>query len=535
MNDDVERPDSPQTRLVVEPTRVGGRRSTLPGIAVAAIAVAFLGVAVWKPWDGRSDARSAPIASASPVIADGTDGSPGPGDPPLPSGAGSTPIAVAIPHFPSDPTMVAAAAVRLDWGLRAIVIRDGPPGFPGEPHVAERWFPAAGLAGGDAQPTPSSAPLVDAHDDVAALGVTSSADDLALDVRFWHLSDDEPPRRLAAIAVAGPEAGSWLWRADPSFRSAAGTWPGGTYVVEALTARRIIRQMIVIGRDEAVALPIGGPGFEPPADRMVQRLPVGPFAVILGSAQHLLGGDTLHVDERGAWLGVGAGGAEVARIEALDTSAIGAITGDGLEPTDLTIREIAPEPRPIALAVDLLSVAPADWRAILGRPAELGLFPTGLYAVTMTATDQAGAVASTTWTVEIGPPSEVSPPDSPLEAVRRWSGTIDDPAAAAGQPILVLDGETRAGCGSGPMISTADRLLGIVAPAGQSIERVSVRPVGGPSAALPIAYAAEVVPRLTVVALPPTGLPIGTVRLSLALAGSGGRTSRPIDICVGPG
>ena len=561
MNDDVDATVRRATELVVEPTRIGGRRSTLPGLIAALVAVGFLGVAIWKPWtggpatpSGAPSPGSTPAAAAVPVPGVGSPAAPSAGPAVVPS-----PIAATAPHFPSEATMLAATTPERVWGTRAIAIRDGPPGFPGEPHVVERWSPAEAAVVGGAPPTAATAPVIDAHDDVAALGVTTLDDELALDVRFWVLPDGEPPRRLAPLPFSGPEPGSWLWVADPSFRTAAGTWPGGTYRIDVLTSTRIVHLMVVVARPTGPVIPEVPPIFTAPDDWLLAGVDNGLYALAGGHVRHLSGGRTAAADERGAWLGGALDGADVAHLHALDTSALGVILPAGRVPGDITVDEIAPAPGPIEIAVDELTAAPDDRRAIVAYPAELGLYPTGLYRVTVTSavaadpsrggpspgatpSDAAAApggpfgvpapASTDTWIVEVGPPADGLPPDSPLEAARAWAAAVDRPAARAGLPIVAI-GDDRARCPTSTVVTGSDGLLGIVTPRGFTIDRLRMLPENvSQSADVAIRYAIDVVPRLTIVALPPGGLPVRDYSLFLRGRGPNGPTSLIGSLCV---
>lgn len=529
MNDHVDPPGERPTELVVAPTRLGSRRSALPGLMVAAVAVLFVGVAVWKPWgDGPGPGRTPPS---------GTDGAVLSTTPPAASGPTASDAAPAATTgtFPSIETLLIAAGRQPVWGLRAIVVRDGPPGFPGEPHVVERWSAVdQAVAAGTADPTPIT--VSGLHDDVAALGVTTLDDALPLDVRFWSLPPGGPPLRLAPVATQGPEAGSWLWLADPTHATDLGTWQAGDYGIDVLLGPRIVHLLATIPRASATAARVPTPFGQPPFATLLEGLAPGPFAVADGGAEPLVEGFPSTAGEREAWLGPAAGLPAVATVSARQVTAFGALFDAGVEPIGVAVRQIAPVPAAIDIGANILTEDAGGRRAIIAWPRVSGVFADGLYQVTITST-AGGSETTKTWTADVWPPNRTGTPAAPLAAVERWAGLVDRPGGGAGQPLLFLGGDGGdggAGCQASTVVTGTDRFLGIVTRPGTTIERLRMLPNDVfQSADIPIRYAIDAAPRLTIVALPPGGLPVRDYRLVATLVGAdGGSTTSAADLCV---
>ncbi len=517
--------------LVVEPTPVGGgRRSTLPAVLVAVGLMIFVGVALWKPWDSRLEGRgpSQPVTTVATPAATGdlaaSSASPIPSAFPFPTGF--------VP-FPSNAALLAATTRQPAWGVRAMVLRPGGPIFTGRVNLAERWVRVPPNTA-EGSPLLSALAIAQPDDDVAAIGVTTTDDALPLDVRFWRLPADGPPVRLAPIAIPGPEAGSWLWLPDGSYATVRATWPAGAYEIEVLLGPRIVRLVVTIPNAAPATLPSRSPSVDQPIDSVLGGLGPGLFALADGGGATLVGGQPPVADEREGWLGPSAGLPLVARVSSLDVTGFGAMLLAGQQPASIAVRQIAQRYSPLPIRVDAYTVGPENRRAIVGRATAGGPVPDGLYRVTVGWTEGADA-RSGSWSVEVVPSIQESPPISPLDVMSRWVGLLEHPDNHAGEPLVFIAdaGRGTGTCSSSTTITGHDPFLGIVVPPRVEVVRLRMlRRDVTPSADIAIRFAPNAIPRLTVVALPPDGLAVGDYDIFLTLNSAAGETRIAQRICI---
>ena len=506
------------TQLIVEPTRIGrGRRSSVPPIVIAVVLVGFVGAAIWKPWD-RPDPH--PIATQPAPVRPSL----------LPS---VEPIGASFPPLPTNAQLVAATTHQPTWGVRALIVRGGGPIFTGQSNVVENWvaFPpdtAAGAPNLDAQD------VAGPDDVVIAIGLTTADDALPLDIRFWRLSNDEPPQRITPVAIPGPEPVSWLWLADPSHATVRGLWPGGAYEIEALLGPTIVRHVFTIPNSAPEPIIVGPPFSDSPIATVLEGLGPGIFALANGGGSNLLGGQPAVADERAAWLGAAAGQPLVARVASLDVAGFGLMLNAGEEPATAVVQQVAQRTSPIAVDVNAYTIGPANRRAIVARPRDSPLFLDGLYRVTIGWTVGAD-LRSGDWSIEVGPSFPVSPPFSPLDAMSRWVGFLDRPDVVTGEPLVFIGDPSvsSADCSPVTTLTGHDQLLGIVVPPKVEVVRMRMLPIGPTrSADVPIRIAPNAIPRLTVVALPPAGLAVRDYDLVLTLDSAAGQTRIVQRVCV---
>ncbi|HEX2754327.1 MAG TPA: hypothetical protein VHM48_02630 [Candidatus Limnocylindrales bacterium] len=529
MNDHVDGPDGRPTELVIEPTRLGGRRSTRRGLVTAVVATIFIGAAVWKPWDTRPAAPGA-SPGVAPASAPTASGDVAFGSPP-PSGSGHV-LPVDGEPFPTNAELLAATTRQPTWGVRAMVFRTGGPIFTGQPNLVERWVGVPANVG-DVSPALSALAIAQPDDDVAAIGVTTLDDALALDVRFWSLPPNGPAQRLAAIAIQGPEAGSWLWLADPAHATDRGTWQAGAYGIDVLLGPRIVRLRATIPSASGTTTRVATPFGQPPFATILDSLEPGPFALADGGAEPLVGGSPPVVDEREAWLGPAAGLPPVAHVAARQVTGFGMLFAAGDEPVRVHVRQLAPLSSPIETGVNIVTVEPGHRRAVIAWPVSGGVVPDGLYHMTVSWTS-AGADHSAESVIEVQPQVVARPPNAPLDAMTRWVGLIDRPDIAAREPLVFVDDTTTPDrCSVAPVISGSDPLFGVVAPPRVSVVGVRLRPSGVAEAAdVPIRFAPDAIPRLTVVALPSAGLPVRAYDLIVTLGSAAGERDVTRRVCV---
>jgi hypothetical protein len=534
VHSDHQRPDRtasarPPTELIVEPTRIGhGSRSARPAVLVTLAVVLFLGLAIWKPWDRPSVSASAGPRSSAGVIA----------TPPAVAAGSATPIPSRPPvasdygPFPSDAELLAATTREPIWGVRALVQRPGGPIFTGRQNVVERWAAAAP----DAVEGDANFPVAIAQpdDEVAAIGVTTADDALPLDVHFWRENDAAPPERLAPVAIAGPDAGSWVWRADPTHATDRGTWQAGRYEIDVLLGPRIVRLLVSIPSSTEATAPVALPQFRPPRGVGLVELDPGPFALTGGGAMPIAGGNPPFADERAAWLGTAAGLTSAARVPSANVTGFGFLADQGETPSSIVMQSISPGASGLRTITDLLDPLPNGRRAILALPTNGEAFPEGMYVLTATWVAD-GLDITSSWWVEIVPAIAASPPNAPLDAMSRWVGLLDQPDNVARQPLVFIADATGGTdeCSPSTRITGNDPLFGIVVPPGVEVTRLRMLPLDvQQSADIAIRYAPNALDRLTVVAVPPGGLPVRDYDIFLTLRSADGDTTMAQRVCV---
>jgi hypothetical protein len=519
------------TELIVEPTRIGGGpRAAVPAAVAAGAVVLFLGLAIWKPWDRVSDAPTASpassraVASQAAVVAGSLT--------PIPS---EPPTAAAYGPFPADAALLAATTREPIWGVRAMVQRPGGPIFTGRQNVVERWVALAPDTV-DGTGAPRALEIAQPDDEVAAIGVTTTDDALPLDIHFWRESDAGPLERLAPVAIAGPDAGSWLWLADPTRATDRGTWQAGRYEIDVLLGPRIVRLLVTIPTSTPTTARIALPQFRSPRGFVLAALDPGPFALTGGGAIPIAGGNPPFVDERAAWLGTAAGLTSAARVPSADVTAFGFLAGPGEAPVVIDVQSVAPGAGPLRTDQALIDRLPGGRRAILARPANGDPFPEGMYVLTATWMAN-GLEVTASWWVEVVPTIPASPPNAPLDAMGRWVGLLDQPDNDAGQPLVFIadpDGGTDE-CSPSTRISGDDPLFGIVVPRGVQLTRLRMLPLDvQESADIALRFAPNAIDRLTVVAVPPGGLPVRDYDIFLTLRSAAVEIRITQRVCVAP-
>jgi hypothetical protein len=520
----------PPTEIVVEPIRIdGGSRASAAVMAVTSVVVLFLGLAIWKPWDRAPVPPT--MSPRSPVgVVVQPSGVPTESVPPIPP---PLPAAADYGPFPSTSALLAATTPQPLWGVRALVQRPRGPIVTGRESVLERWV---AIGPGNLAGTAALAPLqiAQAGDDVAAIGVTTADDAMPLDIHVWWDSDGGPPERLTPVAVAGPDAGSWLWLADPAQATDRGTWRAGRYAIDVLLGPRIVRLLVTIPSSTATTARVALPQFRPPRGVVLGALDPGPFALTGGGAIPVAGGNPPFADERAAWLGRAAGLTSAARVPSTDVTGFGFLAGPGEAPVSIDVQSVAPGAGPFRTNNDVIDGLAGGRRAILARPENGEPFPEGMDVLTASWTAD-GLELTSSWWVEIVPTIAASPPNAPLDAMSRWVGLLDQPGIGAGQPLVFIADAARGTneCSQSTHITHGDPLFGIVVPPGVEVSRVRMVPLDDqPSADVAIRFAPNALDRLTVVAAPPGGLPVHDYDIFLTLRSTAGKTRIARRVCV---
>jgi hypothetical protein len=356
-------------------------RGPEPAVVVALALVAFVGVALLKPWDPRMDAPGTegesgdrPVTSgkaeaATPQVAAADLGLGAPRSPGL--------LRLGLPRF-GWPRVARLGAAPDRWGVLAIVARpDRRPG--GRPRgsdeilvdgwfLSERWSAAAPTAPGllsyssDPERIVSDAVLM-ATDGaaVAALGITSPLSDVPLDVRIWRLSPDGGAQRLVLRDLAGGQPGGQRLFLPP-WDAGGGEehWLPALYRVDLLMGNYITRLTVLLP-GTAPATPARPRGAltilaDGALGDSFQSLPLGPFAIDaeLG-AVHLAALPGRSLDERETWLLAGSGqrvgeGTSIARLASDRILAFGLELPDARRIRSAVLHRLAPVASSMSLA-----------------------------------------------------------------------------------------------------------------------------------------------------------------------------------------
>lgn len=513
---------------------IGPRGAARGPLVTTAVIVALLVVAIIKPWNllaRPSPTQPAPsprpdtvaVASIVPIL------------PP------SAAPAESIPAFPFGPrsnnALTAVADDRAAWGMRAVV--QSRRGILAGSLLSERWASADVPATGDAVPGAFDAirlaePLTGSADVAFALGVTTAPDAMPLDLRFWRTSDDRGWVRLLPMAFPGPEPGSWLWRPDPAWATIDGTWPSGTYRVDALLGPRIVRLQVVLGGTfDPAPLPDLSSQSDEPLESALARVPPGPFAVTELGPIGIPLASSGQFDERTAWLAPYLGAGLVAPAYGSAVSALG-LRVAGEPPPSLVIQRVSGVAAPPDVAADVASIDLADGAggAAVALPLGGHLLADGLYRIVAEWPD--GRTAD--WEIEVAPGAPGSVPWSPLEALSRWVSARSPagpavPVVTVGAPDgpLTVSGE----CSSSTRITSLDALVGVIYPAGARLTGVRALVLGADRAPdWQFQFAPDAVPGVAIVAVPERGLPARDYDLVLDFDGPDGRWRALERICV---
>jgi hypothetical protein len=514
----------------INPVRVGPHRSVVSAIVVFVCSVAFIALAIVKPWEANQPI----VATASGSIA------PGPSTVVSPSPHATGP---AGPVTPAE--LVAAAGPRDAWGLRAVVVpADGLPlGNRFGTGLVERWL-RIDVSPGARFSAPLTGTVVQPGDAVMALGVTTPNDAMPLDVRFWRLEPPVAPRRVVAVPVPGPEAGSWLWLPDPTDATSLGSWPSGTYSIDVLLGPTVVRF--------ATSIPPGAPppargvpevGEPPNLISRLQSFVPGPFAVT--PHEPIAIAVTAHegLDERLAWLGAATGRLDIAavgRVAADPVTGLGVLFAPGETFLAAKLELVGSSgDRPPVDTFRLPPVSRADTQiemAVLIERSGRTPFDSGLYHLSVVSGLPTGDHLQT-WNIEIVPSPPPPTPGTPLVRMTIWIPIMSNPDRLNREPLISdrdLGKPNGDGtCGGSAHIGTSHTMVGLVEPAEISVGRIRLVPLGGPSRSdVPIRYAPNVAAGLTLIAVPSGGLVAGSYQVIVDTTSAAGADSRLYTICV---
>ena len=390
-----------------EPVKLGPppRRVDPVRLVIAAVLVG-LALAIAKPWT-PTVGPNVPLPSTA-VVPPSLSSTARPTSVPT-SRAARTTDATGIPA----PTWAELAAViephdRL--GIRAIVIARRPSvGTPAAPRFEERWARAIrDLDGGDT--------AYISHDElsIVALGLTAPPDAVPLDVRIWrlHARDELEWIDTRPLEPNHPVGALTFTRAGAA-GSTTPAWAPGRYRVDVLAEDGIHRIAVEIpGRFGNVPAPeewapaqsnLVGPDESDPSG-----VQIGPFATVDGIGLSLAVGRRDLMSDEEAWRAVvedEAIGARssVASVFLPRATGLGVMLTSHASVSLATVQRIAPDTRFFAAPIiggisELRGRTP--WIAFAPRAG--GIWPPGVYAITVRWTDPAGSHAGT-WHLELRP------------------------------------------------------------------------------------------------------------------------------------
>ena len=393
------------------PIRTGGPSGRVIAGAMV-LAVAFIAVALVKPWEERSASEPSPA--------------------PYPTG----PSSVTDP----SPTTTASDSGRLDlsfldgllpprtaWGVRGVVIAPllssgstpagsaPPPSATIRDVVTEYWAP---FRHGE----PARRGADGAHRLViaaggralSALGVTAPAG-TSLDIRVWRERGGEVPERVPIVGVSGilPSLEP-LYRPVVAAPSRSAPWRPGRYRIDVLSGGRIERLSLLITGDSRTFRadrPVSPPSREHLAEA-ARTLGLGPFVVDGGGrVSHVDVRATVPMDEVESWQndrvdflsrpGV-VGHASVDRVQAL-----GFVFARGEFAPSVRLTRIAPDGATFDDAEIVTVDGGTGHGSLLGGDVSYALFrpehgtawPAGVYRMEATWTGRDGRKAS--WHIDV--------------------------------------------------------------------------------------------------------------------------------------
>ena len=373
--------------------------------AIILVVVVGLTVAIVKPWaiGGSSDGPPRSLVAALPSIASSVPTTPAiapPGRPVLAAG-------VPAPTWAEVEPVIEAHDV---WGIRAILLaRRQNLGSGPDPKFKELW----------SKTSPDSS-IVDIariarHDEaVMGLGITFPPEIEPLDMRIWRLHANEHLEWIDArpLAPADRDGSFTFVRSDST--DAAEAWLAGHYRVDLLAADQVHsvavqipdRSGIVPAPDEwppATEADLIGPGLSDPSG-----VRAGPFATVDGRGVPVGARPAELMSSEEAWRSViagsgGLGPPSVATAYLPRATGLGVMLTNHAAVRQAIVRRIAPDSRfsasPMTGGISEMQ-GRTPWIAFAQRGG--GVWPSGVYAITVAWTDPAGQHAET-WHVELRP------------------------------------------------------------------------------------------------------------------------------------
>ena len=389
-----------------DPVKIGPRPRRFDPIRVLILTVVVgLAVAIVKPWEPNgTPAVPAPsgaqaVASASPSVS----------PTPVPVRTVQTAVSTGLPAPTWDEVALVVQA-HDTLGVRAIVVaRRQNLGSGADPRFQELWSRAIRAPDG-----------VDtayvAHDEkpIVALGITFPPDAAPLDVRIWRLHADGELEWIDARALEpGDPVGAFTF-AHGGASGSSRAWPSGQYRIDILAGDAIHRVALQIpGRFGNVPAPDEWPHTEAnlvgPDESDPSAVRVGPFATVDGFAVPLTTRTGPLMTEEEEWrhfhaaalAGLGASGVASAYLPR--ATGLGVMLTSHAGVRLAIVRRIAPDGR-FSAAPMLGGISESQGRTpwVAFAPHGGGVWPPGVYAITVRWTDPAGLHVET-WHVELRP------------------------------------------------------------------------------------------------------------------------------------
>jgi hypothetical protein len=380
-----------------DPVPLGPRRRRVDPVTVGVIAIVVaLAVAVVKPWDHQATAPVAPAPSVAVAA-------------PIPSATRApTPVpsvATPAPEWASVPSWAAVASAIAPhdaWGVRAITVDQRLHRLAAESSYHEHWSAADASIGAE------TATLGRLADPVTMLGVTSPREEAPRDVRIWRIHQFDQLEWIDAFPIAPEPSDASLLFIRPGRNGDTLTpWQPGQYRVEVLVADGIHRLWVLVPDASGVVPPPDTWTRDPPAieagasDPSVVR--IGMFATVDGVGVSLPARQTRPLDDDAAWLDLSDGAKDVVATAYLPrASGLGVMLTSHAAVSSATIQRLAPGPFDAPEATGGISESQGRTPYVLFRaPAEKTWAP-GVYAISVTWSDGAGAHEGT-WHVELRP------------------------------------------------------------------------------------------------------------------------------------
>lgn len=542
--------------LRIDPVRVDSRRGGggWRVAAVAGLAIAFVGLALVKPWD-PADTR--PSQAAVP--------SPGRGD----SLAPDEPVVAYL--APRDRArLIAAVEPHERWGLRAIVLERGA--------FAERWVAAEPLAdgidadrerlAGDRAVRLPTVTLPTRSQPVVALGLTGPDAEVPLDVRVWRLVQGRVPERIVPRAVpVEPGRSVWLPRGPDGLSQPS--WEPGTYRIDLLMGAHIHRLAVRVPGDAPDAAPpdsmavgpldpgVGRGLAEALAIAPYQRTEVGGFVGVGDIVRPIPPATGRAANELTAWVSplapdAGRWARWGGRVVAPSADVLGWVVERGGEPLGSRVLMLGPIERTFVIDDDAVEVPDPDRpgltrTAMVLRWATGHPWPAGVYRIETGWRAADGSIHRASWHADLVPARDGVGLPSPL--VRLVGALSAEPGIAVGRPpaarlsdyVLAVEdlltpvaaADPARACAGRPIIDDDEAAIAITtrSPApvdGFTLERLFDGGIRHPARAGLVPAAA---PGLALVVPPPGGWEPGAY--AVGIVRTGGRDE--LLACIGDG
>ena len=383
-----------------DPVKLGpSRRRVDPVVIGVIVVVVALGVAVVKPWETGPDHRTAVAVPSVPAAS--------PTSPASPTASRLPAFELAAIHLPIWADLAPIVVPHDAWGVRTIV--DGARGQAAPPRNAtydETWTPATAWGVG-------SAMAVVQRDErpIVVLGVTAPLAAGGVDARIWRVHTGGLLEWLNTIPIlSGDINGSFLYTRPGSDGAPFTAWDAGTYRIDVLAGDDIERIQVQIPDLTGAVPPLDDPPPSPAvtvraADSFISGVGPGPFVTAdgMGLALHALPYRPLAEAE--AWQDLALfDGAHVASVVLPRASGLGVMLQPGALMDSARIARLSPgaasfdAPAPTQDATE----HPPRSRYAVFAPSDGGVWPPGVYAISIGWTDETGSHEGT-WHIELRP------------------------------------------------------------------------------------------------------------------------------------